>query len=343
MFIPLFLFSLAGRRNGPAPSHRRSGLLTESFFLFFASETRRAARSLFCFRTRCDLLNFLIMETGLTTHAWTSILQGLSVLLIIVSGLLGVRFLVRQHSCLRQTAFTHIACIRKRPLEPFQAITILGVILFFSLPVALAPATAVAHPPRSLASLTLNCIAYAVFGLSTCAIALTLRKTSFRSAFLARAAPWRIAYKKGVFYGIATIAPILLLSYVCTEALAWVGVDTSSQDVFAWLDDPALPPAGAFVISVTAILAAPITEEVMFRGILLPCALKPQRAFWPAALLIGVLFATVHFHPASFLPLIVLSLLFSAGYAQTGSILTPITMHALFNATSLLFFYAGFK
>lgn len=282
------------------------------------------------------------MEIHLPTSAWIVFLQGLSVLLIAVSGLLGVR-LLGQRACFTQAAFKHITRIRERPIEPFQAMQILGIILLFAIPVALTPTTAVVHPPRSLITLTLNCIAYAVFGLSICAIALTLRKTSFRRAFLAHAAPWHIACTKGVFYGVATIAPILLFSYLCTEALAWVGVDTSSQDVFAWLDDPDLSPAGAFIISVTAMLAAPITEELMFRGILFPCALKPQRSFWSAALLIGVLFATVHFHPASFLPLIALSLFFSAGYAQTGSILTPITMHALFNAASLLFFYADFK
>jgi membrane protease YdiL (CAAX protease family) len=89
-----------------------------------------------------------------------------------------------------------------------------------------------------------------------------------------------------------------------------------------------------------AVLIAPTVEEFVFRGILFRALLRHRR-FAYAALLSGAYFALVHLHAPSFLPLLALSAAFSAGYAATGSILTPIVMHALFNAVSLLAYFAG--
>jgi membrane protease YdiL (CAAX protease family) len=88
-----------------------------------------------------------------------------------------------------------------------------------------------------------------------------------------------------------------------------------------------------------AVLIAPVVEELLFRGILLPALLK-ARSFLFAALLTGAYFALVHLHAPSFLPLLLLSAAFSAGYAATGSILTPMAMHAVFNLTSVMFYFA---
>jgi len=263
-------------------------------------------------------------------------------LIIGLSGVCGF-WLLQHRAIFLHAMFTHLPTVRNRPLEPFQVVSVLGVILLFAIPVALAPTHTSPDIPPSLGNLILSCMAYAAFGLSTCACVLALRRTTFYTAFLKTDTAWQIACLKGLLYGIATITPVLFLSYGCTEALDWIGVDTSSQDVFAWLKDSSLPLSGKLIISAAAILFAPLTEELLFRGILFPCALKPHRSFWLSTLLVGILFAIVHFHPASFLPLIALSTSFSAGYAQTGSLLTPITMHAVFNTVSLLFFYAGFE
>ncbi|MDR2849578.1 MAG: hypothetical protein LBW77_03430 [Verrucomicrobiota bacterium] len=46
-------------------------------------------------------------------------------------------------------------------------------------------------------------------------------------------------------------------------------------------------------------------------------------------------------HGPSFLPLLALSAAFAGGYAATGSLVTPVVMHALFNFASLCFYLAG--
>jgi membrane protease YdiL (CAAX protease family) len=282
------------------------------------------------------------MDLPLQTPSFVPLLQGIAVLVIALSGACGL-WLVQYRTIFFNAQFAHLLTVRTRPLEPFQVVSVLGIILLFAIPSALAADQTTLNIPQSMCTLALSCMAYATFGISTCACVLALRRTTFAAAFLRTDTPWQVACLKGVLYGIATIAPVLFLSYMCTGALEWLGVDPASQDVFAWLKDPALPLSGKLIIAVTAILLAPLSEELLFRGIVFPCALKPYRSFWFSALLVGTLFAIVHFHLASFLPLIVLSIFFSAGYAQTGSLLTPILMHAVFNTVSLLFFYAEFE
>ena len=49
----------------------------------------------------------------------------------------------------------------------------------------------------------------------------------------------------------------------------------------------------------------------------------------------GFLFALVHVNAASFLPLWFLGCAFAELYRRTGTILAPMTAHALFNAANL--------
>jgi membrane protease YdiL (CAAX protease family) len=57
------------------------------------------------------------------------------------------------------------------------------------------------------------------------------------------------------------------------------------------LDD--VGPAGAALLLVTAVIVAPLVEEVAFRGVLLR-ALMRRLHFWPAAALSSFLFALLH-------------------------------------------------
>jgi membrane protease YdiL (CAAX protease family) len=91
-----------------------------------------------------------------------------------------------------------------------------------------------------------------------------------------------------------------------------------------------------------AVGVAPVVEELLFRGLLLPIVLQ-GRSFLFGALLTSLYFALIHLHAPSLLPLLLLSVGFSAGYAATGSILTPIAMHVVFNVTGLLLFFAEIK
>jgi membrane protease YdiL (CAAX protease family) len=88
------------------------------------------------------------------------------------------------------------------------------------------------------------------------------------------------------------------------------------------------------LIIVLAVSLAPIAEEFIFRFFIYGVA---RRYFGKVigVLASAVLFAAVHAHLPSFAPLFVLGACFAIAYEWTGSILVPMTMHALFNAITL--------
>jgi membrane protease YdiL (CAAX protease family) len=93
--------------------------------------------------------------------------------------------------------------------------------------------------------------------------------------------------------------------------------------------------AGRITLGVTAILLAPLAEEILFRGILYPAVKQagfPRFALWGTTLL----FAAVHMNMVTFAPLAVLALVLTALYERTNNLLASITAHALFNALNFV-------
>ncbi len=92
---------------------------------------------------------------------------------------------------------------------------------------------------------------------------------------------------------------------------------------------------GRLALGATAVLLAPVTEEMLFRGILYPAikqAGHPRLALWGTSLL----FAAVHMNLVTFVPLAVLALVLTALYERTDNLLAPITAHVLFNALNFV-------
>ena len=87
-------------------------------------------------------------------------------------------------------------------------------------------------------------------------------------------------------------------------------------------------------VLVAAVVIAPITEELLFRGYFY-AVLKRVAGPLPAALGISLLFGAVHNNALGFPGLTVLALGLTLAYEWSGSILVSIFMHAWFNATSL--------
>lgn len=145
-------------------------------------------------------------------------------------------------------------------------------------------------------------------------------------------------------------APLLLglsvLLYLAAIPLLWfysmlyqlflyqLGFDLGLQDVAQIFLAPATPlmRAGMFF---TAIVLAPLFEELLFRGVLLPWAVR-RAGYWPAVAAVSAIFAGMHFHLPSLLPLFMLSVFFCIVYSRTRSLLVPIGMHACFNAVTVI-------
>ena len=87
-------------------------------------------------------------------------------------------------------------------------------------------------------------------------------------------------------------------------------------------------------LALFAVVLAPIAEEGLFRGILLPLLVRRTGAV--AGLALATLcFAGLHANLGTFVPLAVLSSALALAYVRTGTLWVPIGMHALFNAANL--------
>ena len=139
---------------------------------------------------------------------------------------------------------------------------------------------------------------------------------------------------KGVIAYVAAVPILIFYAAVFHVWLQWTGHEPEPQDVvrlFAELD------AGFmfYYFIFLALFLAPVSEEILFRGLLLP-ALGRRWGMGAAILVSSVLFALMHFHIPSLVPLFVFSVALSLAYIYTESIIVPIVMHMLFNGVSLM-------
>ena len=137
-----------------------------------------------------------------------------------------------------------------------------------------------------------------------------------------------------VLFYIAALPLLWLCSVLYQILLHQFGCDFYLQDIAQILTAPASWPVRASLFFIT-IIVAPVFEEVVFRGVLLPFMVR-RAGFWPGIGLVSVIFGGMHLHLPSFLPLFLLSVMFSLAYARTQSLLVPIGMHALFNGVTVV-------
>ena len=83
---------------------------------------------------------------------------------------------------------------------------------------------------------------------------------------------------------------------------------------------------------------APIAEELLFRGILLPALARSRLGFWGAAVVSTMLWTVLHFtySIAGLLLVFLLGMIFSWLFARTGSLRVPIFAHMANNAIACL-------
>lgn len=86
---------------------------------------------------------------------------------------------------------------------------------------------------------------------------------------------------------------------------------------------------------VTAAIAAPIFEELLFRGFLLP-SLTRYFPIWGAIALSSLIFAVAHLSLSEVLPLTVLGMVLGFVYTRSGNLLSSMLLHSLWNSGTLL-------
>jgi uncharacterized protein len=91
---------------------------------------------------------------------------------------------------------------------------------------------------------------------------------------------------------------------------------------------------------IAAVIVAPIVEETVFRGFIY-AVIKRYTDGYFAAITSSLIFAIVHLHVGSVVPLFCLALGLCLAYERTGSLLVPMWMHAFFNGTSMTLLVFG--
>jgi len=89
-----------------------------------------------------------------------------------------------------------------------------------------------------------------------------------------------------------------------------------------------------------AVIVAPLTEEVFFRGILYR-TLKSLLDAGPAILVTSLAFALAHLNLLAFGPLFALSVFLIISYERSGHLAVPILYHACFNLLMVIFIIFG--
>jgi len=92
--------------------------------------------------------------------------------------------------------------------------------------------------------------------------------------------------------------------------------------------------AGIALAAAAVVVAAPLAEEMVFRGLIYRLG---RRAWgpWPAAVVSSLVFGLVHGEPWYLFGLLALGLLLAAVYELTGSLWSAVVVHAVHNAVAL--------
>jgi uncharacterized protein len=147
----------------------------------------------------------------------------------------------------------------------------------------------------------------------------------------------RIRVRKVVWTGICFLLIALPLVFATNILISrWLRVDPQqdSQEIVQ-IFEGTTNPMKKLPIVLLAVIVAPLAEEFVFRGFLYG-VLKRYFGSISSMLFTGILFALMHFHLPSLLPLFVLACALTLAYELSGSLLVPMAMHALFNSLTLV-------
>lgn len=115
-----------------------------------------------------------------------------------------------------------------------------------------------------------------------------------------------------------------------------IGVDTDKVGETAKsLTDRANDPAGVILLFVVVVVAAPVFEELFYRGLWLRALEKRWGSAWAIGIS-AVLFGAVHFQPYDFPALAAIGLLTSLLTIRFGRLGPAIWLHVAFNLTAVI-------
>lgn len=166
--------------------------------------------------------------------------------------------------------------------------------------------------------------------------------TSFTPRSTPRSSAWRRAMQ---------LALVGLFGFLAVHVLVTAQLQMSTV-LWNWILPEVLPPQhpvllalhgsawgwwGVAQLFVSAVIVAPLSEELMFRGLLLQSLWRHTRLAWVAIAGSGFVFGLIHFpQPQAVLPLATMGLLLGYVRVRYRSLTACVLIHALFNARTIV-------
>nr|WP_315248712.1 type II CAAX endopeptidase family protein [uncultured Duganella sp.] len=166
------------------------------------------------------------------------------------------------------------------------------------------------------------------FGISGLAVYLLMRLTYWRSK--AAGVPVIV---RGTRFGPSLRTAAIAAAVACACGIAYlIALQHSPLWADALKSAPALQGGRIWIVGL-AVLAAPLCEEFIFRGLIYGGLRRSMKAS-QAMLMSAAIFAVVH-PPLSMLPVFILGLCAAWTYERSKTLLAPMLVHATYNAMVL--------
>ena len=132
--------------------------------------------------------------------------------------------------------------------------------------------------------------------------------------------------------GYCVALPLVVVISIINQKL-WQGQGGSNPLLSLALESQDSVALGIFFF--TAAIAAPLFEEFLFRGFLLP-SLTRYLPVWGAIVVSALLFAIAHLSLSEILPLATLGIVLGVVYTRSRNLLASMLLHSLWNSGTLL-------
>ncbi|MDA0814721.1 MAG: type II CAAX endopeptidase family protein [Verrucomicrobia bacterium] len=218
--------------------------------------------------------------------------------------------------------------------SPFGVVEAVLAGLIFVLASALVASTPAEVPAPTVASVVAGSLIFAAIAGIVVGFLGWIRGLNLVELFgLSRLKGWSL-----IGISFAWFIPAALAGFAVKFAFdqfVWqaAGMNLEDQEIVVALREGGM--ALKFSIFLTAVVMAPIAEEILFRG-LMYASVKRYTERYFAAVFSALAFGLIHANLGSFVPLVVLGMFFALAYEITGCLAVPILMHAFFNGISVL-------
>lgn len=148
---------------------------------------------------------------------------------------------------------------------------------------------------------------------------------------------WLKGSFKGILFYLGFIPILLILTYIGLIFCYILGITPQPHPLVEILKKE---KSLLFIyhLVITAIVIAPVFEEILFRGLFYQ-ALKRHLGYIRAAVISSGLFSLMHFNPSQFLPVLGLGMLLCFIFEYTGSLVPVIVLHIFNNGLFLGLFF----